>query len=101
MLVLATSNFIGPKKRADSGIVFQDIIMTSVPQARHVEDVFLNGETGLLAAERKPGRKVLFLELSTIDAASSTKVADAVSAADWGDFVDAPCSVRITFPVLG
>lgn len=73
--------------------------MTSVPQARHVEDVFLNPSTGLLAAEQRPGHKILFLELSTIDALVSDKVADAVAASGRGSFVDAPCSVSmmITF----
>ena len=69
--------------------------MTSVPAARHVKDVFLNPKTGLLAAERQPpNEKILFMELSTIDAAASTEVAEAVIANDFGDFVDAPCSVR-------
>lgn len=70
--------------------------MTSVPQARHVEDVFFNSKTGLLAAKKRQGHKILFLELSTIDASASAKVADAIVAGGWGDFVDAPCSVRIT-----
>ena len=69
--------------------------MTSVPAAKHVKDVFLNPQTGLLAAQRQPpNKKILFMELSTIDAAASTGVAEAVIADDLGDFVDAPCSVR-------
>ena len=68
--------------------------MTSVPAARHVKDVFLNARAGLLAAQRQPpNKKLLFMELSTIDAAASTEVAKAVIASDFGDFVDAPCSV--------
>ena len=68
--------------------------MTSVPAARHVKDVFLNPQPGLLAAQRQPSdKKILFMELSTIDAAASTEVAEAVIASDFGDFVDAPCSV--------
>ncbi|KAH8894629.1 hypothetical protein GQ53DRAFT_858108 [Thozetella sp. PMI_491] len=69
-----------------------DVIMTSVPQAPHVKDVFLNPETGLLAAEKKPNRKILFLELSTIDARVSMEIADRVVKGGYGDFVDAPCS---------
>ena len=74
--------------------------MTSVPAARHVKDVFLNPQTGLLAAPRHPpNKKILFMELSTIDAAASTEVAEAVITNDLGDFVDAPCSVRnLQFP---
>ena len=68
--------------------------MTSVPAARHVKDVFLNPQTGLLAAQRQsPNKKMLFTGLSTIDAAASTEVTEAVIASDFGDFVDAPCSV--------
>lgn len=68
--------------------------MTSVPAARHVKDVCLNPQTGLLAAQRQPpNKKILFMELSTIDAAVSTEIAEAVIASDFGDFVDAPCSV--------
>ena len=70
--------------------------MTSVPAARHVKDVFLNPQTGLLAAQRRLNKKILFMELSTIDAAASTEVAEAVIASDFGDFVDAPCSVCIS-----
>ena len=69
--------------------------MTSVPAARHVKDVFLSPQTGLLASQRQPpNKKILFMELSTIDAAASKEVAEAVMANDLGDFVDAPCSVR-------
>lgn len=67
--------------------------MTSVPQAAHVRDVFLNPATGLLVAPNSQGRKKLYLELSTIDAAVSAEVAEAVSRGDFGYFVDAPCSV--------
>ncbi|PCG92836.1 Dehydrogenase, multihelical [Penicillium occitanis (nom. inval.)] len=69
-----------------------DVVLTSVPQARHVRDVFLNPETGLLASESKPGRKILFLELSTIEVATSLEIAKKVEAGGYGEFVDAPCS---------
>jgi 3-hydroxyisobutyrate dehydrogenase len=68
--------------------------MTSLPQAPHVKDVFLNPDTGLLASTKLPSRKILFLELSTIDSSASAEVADAVNLRGFGDFVDAPCSVR-------
>lgn len=67
--------------------------MTSVPQARHVQDVFLNTTQGLLACRPKQGRKTLFLELSTIDAHVSSQIADTITSGGWGEFVDAPCSV--------
>ncbi|KAH7253114.1 hypothetical protein FSOLCH5_013923 [Fusarium solani] len=69
-----------------------DVIMTSVPQAPHVRDVFLHEDRGLLAGERRPGHSILFLELSTIDAGVSAEVAQKVIDGGWGDFVDAPCS---------
>lgn len=69
----------------------KDIILTSVPQAVHVKAVFFDPKTGLLASP-PDGRRRLFIELSTIEATSSTEVAAAVNA-KYGDFVDAPCSV--------
>lgn len=66
--------------------------MTSVPQAPHVEAVFLHPGTGLLAAPRKAD--TLFLELSTIDAGASSAIRDRVIDGQFGNFVDAPCSVR-------
>lgn len=69
--------------------------MTSVPKAPHVQEVFLNAETGLLAV--KPNCKILFLELSTIDAKVSSEVAHRVTTGGYGDFVDAPCSVSLPF----
>jgi 3-hydroxyisobutyrate dehydrogenase-like beta-hydroxyacid dehydrogenase len=69
------------------------VILTSVPRAEHVKDVFLNPETGVLAAEKPADRKILFLELSTIDPAVSVEIAEAVTRQNFGEFVDAPCSV--------
>ena len=71
----------------------QDIILTSVPQAVHVKKVFLDPTTGLLAQTLQPKRKILFIELSTIDAAVSEEIADRVTDGGFGTFVDAPCSV--------
>lgn len=67
--------------------------MTSVPRASHVEGVFLNATHGLLSAPPVPTRRVLFLELSTIDAKVSSEIAKKVTTEGYGDFVDAPCSV--------
>ncbi|KAL4871281.1 hypothetical protein BDV12DRAFT_206809 [Aspergillus spectabilis] len=65
-------------------------ILTSVPRASHVEQVFLNPETGLLAANSRGS--VLYLELSTIDATVSRQIAEKVKEGGYGEFVDAPCS---------
>ena len=67
--------------------------MTSVPQAAHVHEVFLNPTTGLLATPNSHGQRKLYLDLSTIDVAVSSQVAEAVASGGFGDFVDAPCSV--------
>ena len=67
--------------------------MTSVPKAAHVEDVFLNPSRGLLSITPTPNRRILFLELSTIDANTSSQIANKVTVDGYGDFVDAPCSV--------
>ncbi|KAF3809917.1 putative 3-hydroxyisobutyrate dehydrogenase [Colletotrichum gloeosporioides] len=72
--------------------LLQDVIMTSVPQALHVQDVFLHPDHGLLSAKKRPNREILFLELSTIDPKASREVADAINVGEWGKFVDAPCS---------
>ncbi|CRG84134.1 hypothetical protein PISL3812_01461 [Talaromyces islandicus] len=69
-----------------------DIVLTSVPQARHVSDVFLHPTTGLLSVDPAKKRKILFLELSTIDALASFEIAEKVASGGFGDFVDAPCS---------
>jgi 3-hydroxyisobutyrate dehydrogenase len=67
--------------------------MTSVPRATHVEDVFLNQSSGLLSIPPQLGRRILFIELSTIDATVSSQIAGKVVTEGYGDFVDAPCSV--------
>ncbi|KAF2018237.1 hypothetical protein BU24DRAFT_408171 [Aaosphaeria arxii CBS 175.79] len=69
-----------------------DIIMTSVPQARHVQAVFEKEDVGLLAASKASGQRKLYLELSTIDAQVSARIAKRVITEGFGDFVDAPCS---------
>jgi len=69
----------------------KDVVMTSVPKASHVEAVFLDPTTGLLAARTRGN--TLFLELSTIDAGASSAIRDKVTAEGFGSFVDAPCSV--------
>jgi 3-hydroxyisobutyrate dehydrogenase-like beta-hydroxyacid dehydrogenase len=79
-----------------------DIVLTSVPQGRHVEQVFLDANTGLLSSQANSGRNILFIELSTIDAAVSHRISEEVALRGFGDFVDAPCSVgsKIRFPMF-
>lgn len=60
-----------------------------LPKGPHVKEVFTNPSNGLLAAQRKA--KVLFMDCSTIDTATSLEVRDLVMQAGHR-FVDAPVS---------
>jgi 3-hydroxyisobutyrate dehydrogenase-like beta-hydroxyacid dehydrogenase len=71
----------------------KDVILTSLPRAPHVKEVYLNPNTGLLAANKKSHDAKLFLEMSTIDTAASKEVGQTVAASGLGEFFDAPCSV--------
>ncbi|THC90140.1 hypothetical protein EYZ11_010407 [Aspergillus tanneri] len=75
--VVATSS---PKEVAE----YSDVILTSLPRAPHVDQVFNNPTTGLLAAP-KTG-KTLFLELSTIDAKVSGDIGHRVIEEGYGQF---------------
>ncbi|KAL1969144.1 hypothetical protein VTN77DRAFT_398 [Rasamsonia byssochlamydoides] len=67
-----------------------DTIITSLPEPKHVKDVFhdilKHGELPPLQQER------LFIDTSTIDPGSSREVANAVHSTNQGHFVDAPMS---------
>ncbi|EGE82172.2 3-hydroxyisobutyrate dehydrogenase [Blastomyces dermatitidis ATCC 18188] len=68
-----------------------ETIITSLPEPRHVKDVFhiiLKG--GLPKPQSDKDR--LFIDCSTIDPASSREVANAVHCTGAGKFVDAPMS---------
>lgn len=70
----------------------QTIIITSLPNAKAVETVFLDPSTGLLAG-CSPSSKPLFLETSTIEANASLQILQAVQAAlPDAQFLDAPVS---------
>lgn len=62
-----------------------------VPVGKHVKQVFLDENTGLLKAE-KAGRERLFIECSTIDVPTSLEVGKAVEASGMGRFADCPVS---------
>jgi 3-hydroxyisobutyrate dehydrogenase-like beta-hydroxyacid dehydrogenase len=62
-----------------------------LPEGEHVKAVFLTSKTGALATSSKS--KKLFLDCSTIDAASSLAVGEAVVKSGVGAFSDAPVSV--------
>jgi len=62
-----------------------------LPEGAHVKAAFLTPETGALATSSKS--KKLFLDCSTIDAASSLEVGKAVQKSGIGEFSDTPVSV--------
>ena len=53
--------------------VLQDIILTSLPAAKHVKLVFSDPDTGLLEVS-KNGRRRLFLETSTYEVSAALEV---------------------------
>ncbi|OJD27971.1 3-hydroxyisobutyrate dehydrogenase [Blastomyces percursus] len=68
-----------------------ETIITSLPEPRHVKDVFhliLKGGLPKLQSEKER----LFIDCSTIDPVSSREVANAVHCTGAGKFVDAPMS---------
>ncbi len=70
----------------------QDIIISSLPNAKAVKIVYLDSSTGLLAGCTSDSKK-LFLEASTIEASASLEVLKAVKAAvPSAEFLDAPVS---------
>jgi 3-hydroxyisobutyrate dehydrogenase len=75
-----------PKEVAEKA----DLIITILPEGRHVKAVYLTPETGILSA--KDRKNLILIDSSTIDPASSTEVNNAVREAGIGEFVDAPVS---------
>lgn len=68
-----------------------DTIISIVPAAVHVKDVYLNPQTGVIAAPKRSDR--LFLECSTIDYESAIEVGTALKTAGAGTYIDTPVSV--------
>jgi 3-hydroxyisobutyrate/3-hydroxypropionate dehydrogenase len=68
-----------------------EIIITMLPKAIHVNAVFKDPNTGMLAAE-KPGTPISFLECSSIDTSSSVALAKEVLDSGHGRLIDAPVS---------
>lgn len=67
------------------------MILTSLPFAKAVAEVFENPGTGLLAGSAE-GSSKLFIDLSTIEVSASLAVAKAVANFRAGVFIDAPVS---------
>jgi 3-hydroxyisobutyrate dehydrogenase-like beta-hydroxyacid dehydrogenase len=67
------------------------IIVSIVPAATHVQDVYINDKTGVIAATPNPNR--LILECSTIDSETAIELGTALKAAEAGTYIDTPVSV--------
>ncbi|KXJ87805.1 putative 3-hydroxyisobutyrate dehydrogenase [Microdochium bolleyi] len=73
-------------------------VVSIVPSAEHVRDVYLNGETGVVAAKGRDSAAQpldfmrLYLECSTIDVASAREIGTALQQAGMGTYVDGPVS---------
>lgn len=78
-----------------------DIILTMLPVGKHVREVFTNSSTGLLAGTpNSKQRKILFMECSTIDVATSNEMNELVTSKGHS-FVDAPVSGGYNGAVAG
>jgi 3-hydroxyisobutyrate dehydrogenase len=74
------------------------IIISIVPAALHVKDVYLNPKTGVIAAPKDSNR--LILECSTIDSESTIEVGTALKDAGVGTYIDTPVSVSPFMHIL-
>lgn len=67
------------------------IVISIVPSATNVRDVFLDPETGIIRAPKDTDR--LLLECSTIDLKTTREVGAIMAEAGAGTYVDSPVSV--------
>lgn len=87
----------GPTVIADSpreAAELSSTVISIVPGADEVRQVFLDTATGVIAARRNPER--LILECSTIDSQSTQAVGEALLVGGTGIYVDTPVSVCLT-----
>jgi 3-hydroxyisobutyrate/3-hydroxypropionate dehydrogenase len=91
---LAEFSHLGPIKISASARELAEtaeVIVSIVPAATHVRDVYLNPETGIIAARKNTER--LMLECSTIDSRTARDVGAQLLRAGAGTYVDTPVSV--------
>ena len=84
---------LGPIKIVDTAREVAEsaaTLVSIVPAAQHVREVYLNETTGVIAASNNTER--LMLECSTIDVKSTREVSEALKAARSGEYVDTPVS---------
>lgn len=67
------------------------ILLSMLPASKHVRQVYLDDENGIIAAPKDDNR--LILECSTIDVDTTREVGKAVMDAGLGRYVDVPVSV--------
>ena len=67
-----------------------DLIITILPEGKHVKSVYFTPETGILSVKNR--KDLILIDSSTIDPASSQEVAKGVEGAGIGQFLDAPVS---------
>ena len=72
---------------------FADIIISIVPGADDVRQVYLDAATGIISARMNPER--VLLECSTIDSKSAQAVGEALLVGKSGTYVDTPVSVSL------
>ncbi|KAJ5631974.1 hypothetical protein N7490_008313 [Penicillium lividum] len=83
----------GPVIIADSpreAAEFSDTVISIVPGADDVRQVYLDAVTGIIAARKNPER--LLLECSTIDSKSTQAVGEALLLGKSGTYIDTPVS---------
>jgi len=68
-------------------------VFSIVPTAQNVRQVYLDSDSGLVAAPQDPER--LILECSTIDSDSAREVGESLSQSKHGHYVDTPVSVSV------
>src|SRR5271154_6893528 len=67
-----------------------DMLITILPEGKHVKTVYFTPDTGILASHSR--KNMIFVDSSTIDPESSTEVCKGVEKSGMGEFVDAPVS---------
>ena len=69
------------------------VVISIVPTAQNVRQVYLDSSMSLIAAPQDPDR--LILECSTIDSDSAREVRELLKASKHGHYVDTPVSVSL------
>ena len=76
-----------PRAAAEGG----QAIISILPSADVVREVYLDKDTGIIAAREDPNR--ILLECSTIDSESARSVGVAIASGGAGAYIDTPVSV--------